>query len=409
MEKTCFVIMGFGKKMDYRNAKEIDLDIIYKAVIKKLFSEDLPQYRLIRADEITNSEIIDVSMYTLLMKADLVIADITTLNENALYELGVRHALRPYSTIIMMQEANNTSIPFDLGHTRILKYQDYGEILDESEASVIRDTLKNFVLSCEEKRTDSPLYTYLPDVCPPQLDNAEYQRILSEAIHREHTVSSYLESAEHLKQASDFKNAIRVWDTLHKMLPNNEYVTQQLAFSYYKSKFPNETLALQKALEIISTLNPKQSLDLETLGITGAIYKRLYFLNQNYAYLDEAIRMYHKGFVIKNDYYNGENYANCLLLKTQQENLENEEIIHLRFRSKEIYQELIALILPAIATGEISYWMYATLSTSYFCIGDQENHITYQKLFLDHASSDWEKESYFSNLEKVRSCLESFS
>ena len=26
--------MGFGKKMDYRNSKEVDLDIIYKKVIK---------------------------------------------------------------------------------------------------------------------------------------------------------------------------------------------------------------------------------------------------------------------------------------------------------------------------------------------------------------------------------------
>ena len=34
MKKTCFVVMGFGKKMDYRNSKEIDLDLIYKQVIK---------------------------------------------------------------------------------------------------------------------------------------------------------------------------------------------------------------------------------------------------------------------------------------------------------------------------------------------------------------------------------------
>jgi len=35
--KICFVAMGFGKKMDYRNSKEVDLDIIYKKVIKNLF------------------------------------------------------------------------------------------------------------------------------------------------------------------------------------------------------------------------------------------------------------------------------------------------------------------------------------------------------------------------------------
>ena len=72
--KICFVAMGFGKKMDYRNSKEVDLDIIYKKVIKNLF-DSLTEYELIRADEISGSEIIDVSMYSLLLKADLVIAD----------------------------------------------------------------------------------------------------------------------------------------------------------------------------------------------------------------------------------------------------------------------------------------------------------------------------------------------
>ena len=76
MKKVCFVVMGFGKKMDYRNAKEVDLDIIYNKVIKEVFESDFKEYELIRADEISGSEIIDVSMYTLLLKADLVVADI---------------------------------------------------------------------------------------------------------------------------------------------------------------------------------------------------------------------------------------------------------------------------------------------------------------------------------------------
>ncbi|MEG1458783.1 MAG: hypothetical protein RSJ40_05705, partial [Acetivibrio sp.] len=59
---------GSVKKMDYRNSKEVDLDIIYNKVIKSLF-EDLGNYELIRADEILGSAIIDVSMYSLLLKS----------------------------------------------------------------------------------------------------------------------------------------------------------------------------------------------------------------------------------------------------------------------------------------------------------------------------------------------------
>jgi hypothetical protein len=37
-------------------------------------------------------------MYEQLLKADVVVADLSTSNRNAIYELGVRHALRPYTT-----------------------------------------------------------------------------------------------------------------------------------------------------------------------------------------------------------------------------------------------------------------------------------------------------------------------
>ena len=43
-------------------------------------------------------------------------------------------------------------------------------------------------------------------------------------------------------------------------------------------------------MNTIQSLNPKKSLDLETIGITGAIYKNLFKLNKNYDYLDEAIK-----------------------------------------------------------------------------------------------------------------------
>jgi hypothetical protein len=43
-------------------------------------------------------------MYALLIRADLVIADITTFNPNAIYELGIRHAAKPFSTIVMKEK-----------------------------------------------------------------------------------------------------------------------------------------------------------------------------------------------------------------------------------------------------------------------------------------------------------------
>ena len=296
--KICFVVMGFGKKMDYRRSKVIDLNIIYEKVIKNLF-KDLKDYELIRADEISSSEIIDVSMYSLLLKADLVIADITTMNANAIYELGIRHALKPFSTIIMMQENEKEKIPFDLSHCRIFTYKDYGEILDDEEAKQIKERLHAFVQGSEEQKTDSPLYTYLPDIIPPKMSDDEFNKVIDSAKTKEETILSLVSKAENLKDNNKFKESISEWKKVQEILPNNDYVVQQLALVQYKSKYPNETIALEEAKRTIELLNPQDSLDLETIGITGAIYKNLFKINNNYDYLDEAIKYYKKGYMIK--------------------------------------------------------------------------------------------------------------
>lgn len=113
--------MGFGVKTDYSTGNTMDLDQTYKYIIKPVAEEC--GYRCVRADEIKHSSIIDRSMYGLLLSADLVIADISTYNPNAIYELGVRHGVKPYHTIILKEKEGN--MPFDLSHTNMLNYS-YG-------------------------------------------------------------------------------------------------------------------------------------------------------------------------------------------------------------------------------------------------------------------------------------------
>ena len=59
-------------------------------------------------------------MYELLLDADLVIADLSTSNANALYELGVRHALRPSTTIVIAEK--QFKFPFDISHLLVRPY-----------------------------------------------------------------------------------------------------------------------------------------------------------------------------------------------------------------------------------------------------------------------------------------------
>lgn len=402
--KICFVVMGFGKKMDYRRSKVIDLNIIYEKVIKNLF-KDLKDYELIRADEISSSEIIDVSMYSLLLKADLVIADITTMNANAIYELGIRHALKPFSTIIMMQENEKEKIPFDLSHCRIFTYKDYGEILDDEEAKQIKERLHAFVQGSEEQKTNSPLYTYLPDIIPPKMSDDEFNKVIDSAKTKEETILSLVSKAENLKDNNKFKESISEWKKVQEILPNNDYVVQQLALVQYKSKYPNETIALEEAKRTIELLNPQDSLDLETIGITGAIYKNLFKINNNYDYLDEAIKYYKKGYMIKKDYYNGENYSNCLLLKMKKTGLKIEERNYLDFESKVVCEEIISSLEENIRNKEINYWMYATLATCYLRLNDEKNYQKYEAAFLASTEIQWQIETYKNTIADIKKIL----
>lgn len=110
-----FRYYGIRKKTDLSTGKTLDLDKTYKNIIKPAVEK--AGLQCVRADEIQDSGLIDKSMYALLMHADLVVADISTYNPNAIYELGVRHAVRPYSTIIIKEQEG--VIPFDLNHNRI--------------------------------------------------------------------------------------------------------------------------------------------------------------------------------------------------------------------------------------------------------------------------------------------------
>src|SRR5580704_15630142 len=88
MNPVCFVIMGFGKKIDLATGRELDLDKTYQNIIKPAVTD--AGYECERADEILHSGVIDVPMYDRLFGAELVVADLSTANLNAIFELGIR-------------------------------------------------------------------------------------------------------------------------------------------------------------------------------------------------------------------------------------------------------------------------------------------------------------------------------
>ncbi len=165
-KKRCFVVMGFGTKTDYVNGRQLDLNKSYRLLIRPVL--EAKGIECVRADEITHSGSIDVQMYKELLQADVVIADLSTANPNALYELGVRHALRPFTTIVISED--KLTYPFDLNHILITSYQHLGDAIDYEEVERFRATLGKLIDSViDKKEADSPVYTYLNSLVPPQI------------------------------------------------------------------------------------------------------------------------------------------------------------------------------------------------------------------------------------------------
>jgi hypothetical protein len=150
---TCFVVTGFGNKTDYSTERVLNLDKTYQQLVRPACDKaDVNCFRAIDAN-LTGS--IDSIMYRWIYEADIVIADLSTLNANVFYELGVRHAQRPNTTIIIAESVLMQSIPFDLSSFVIYQYEHGGEeiVIGEQERFLghLFDVLKN-IIEVEQRR-----------------------------------------------------------------------------------------------------------------------------------------------------------------------------------------------------------------------------------------------------------------
>ncbi|MGE5047505.1 MAG: tetratricopeptide repeat-containing protein, partial [Deltaproteobacteria bacterium] len=395
-KRLCFVVMGYGKKTDYSSGtpRTLDLDATFEAIIKP--AVDANDLECVRSDKIAQSGIIDVKMYEMLLRADLVIADISTENANALYELGVRHALRPWSTIIM-KEADGKFL-FDLNHLATLQYKHLGADIGSREAKDKVDALSKLIAAVLAKpQPDSPVYTYLTGLRQPSMSDAEFKEALRGVKEQTDTLSAELVAARTAAQQSRHAEARdrfrRAWqlqtgpDAQGKPFQPDPYVVQQLALHTYKAGEPDALSALRQAWSTLEVLNPLASTDPETLGIGGAIQKRLWERTKDRTHLDLAIDLYGRGFELKRDYYNGENYAVCLdlraALQTDPQERDYDARTARKVRERTVDGLRQALQDPACADRSDYKWMLATMANSLYALGGDGNEFEQRFRRLD--------------------------
>lgn len=306
---NCFVIIGYGKKTSYIDGKVrvLDLDETYSILIKPVFDDlNIDCYRAIDKN-ISGS--IDKQMLQEIKNADIALADISTLNANVMWELGVRHALRPHHTIMICEKEQMSKIPFDINSFVIHQYTHSEEGIPYKEVDRFRKYLKvsvEKILKQNPPVKDSPVFTFLGyELLIKEIEQTENENKEGRTMNTD-SFANIIDNAEKAKNAKEFEAALEFLKTAREIASQNMVLKDNLAFIIsrqalctYKSKKPNELEALVNAKVILDELKPSQSQDIEALGLSGAICKRLFELTNDTSYLDGSIKCYEKGFQLQ--------------------------------------------------------------------------------------------------------------
>lgn len=430
---TCYVVMGFGKKTDYQTSRVLDLDASYTNIIKPAIEK--AGYECLRADEISHAGNINVPHFEWLLKADVLIADVSTYNANAFYELGVRHALRPYATIVIAED--KLVFPFDINQVAVRKYHHLGEDIGASEAVRMQAVLAEAIAkSITHPEVDSPVYTFISGLNPPTRTVGTEERAQSPRSSRpripqaetapesggaqqatdQPTVRALMDQVEAAFKNSDFATAKSLLEVVRSMMPNDPYVLQRLVLATYRSNLPTSVDALKEALELLKSLAPETSTDTETLGLYGAVQKRLWEQTHDPKAMDDAVWALEKGFYLKNDYYNGINLAYMLNLRADV-NVDQSTIEAVadfvqaqRVRRKVLTFCEAALRATPPPTGETEFWIKAAMTEAYTGLGEKEQ----AGRLLESARRDvksgpvpsWIMDTTEEQLAKLRSLLD---
>lgn len=424
----CFVLMPFGKKKD-ATGNTIDFNRVYATIIKPaILAADLEP---IRADEEMNGGIIHKPMFERLILCDYAVADLTTANANVFYELGVRHAVRPRSTVLVF--SGTERLPFDVSFLRALPYK----LNKHGAPKNVRDDVKSLTDRLKEARAsakkrgkpdkDSPIYQLLedfPDIARLKTDifrnRVQYSNEIKDRLeiarkHKKQGIEAVMEVENDLKDFEDIEagaiidlflsyRAVKGWqnmiDLVDKMiepLPSTVLVREQLAFALNRAGRGDE------AETVLLDLLRERGASSETLGLLGRVYKDKWeeAVNQKktlraHALLDKALDAYLRGFESDwRDAYPGINAVTLMELKEPPDP-----------RREKILPVVRYAVEQRVAKGKPDYWDFATLLELAVLGKDQAEAMAYAGKAIAAVRESWEPETTLRNLRLIREARE---
>jgi len=415
----CFVLMPFGRKTDPSSGQSLDFDAIYKRLIQPAI--EAADLEPIRADEEQAGGIIHKPMFERLILCEYAVADLTAANANVYYELGVRHAVRPRSTVQIF--AGGTRLPFDLGPLRGLPYAvDAAGVPQDADGDGAALTAALRSARQRHSDTDSPIFQLVDGMSPPDISrlktdvfrqqveySAQQKARLAEA--RSRGEEAVREARDELGPLADLESgvaidlllsfrAVKAW---REMIDLTEALPDPLA----RTVLVQEQYALalnragegEKAERVLTDLLARRGPSSETYGLLGRVYKDRWQAArdagremQARGLLKKAVEAYLSGF--ETDWRDAYPGINAVTLMEQMEPPDARQ------------QELLPVVTYAVqrrlAGGTPDYWDHATLLELAVLGRDRDAAADALGDALAAVRESWEPETTLRNLHLIR-------
>jgi hypothetical protein len=410
----CFVLMPFGVK-SAGGEKPINFDAVYEDFIKPAIEE--AGLDPIRADEEQAGGIIHKPMFERLVLCEYAIADLTTANANVFYELGVRHAAKPRSTVLLFAEGQGR-LPFDVAPLRAMSYAIGKRGGPVDKAAAIETLVKRLKTAKTGVDKDSPLFQLIDEYPETKLAH-EKTDIFREQVAYGEEIKARLRDARKVDRDAIFaieeslgsltdeeagvivdlfisyrgveswSDMVRMFAKIDPTLQNTILLREQYAMAL------NRDGDGEKAEEVLKLLIEERGPSSETYGILGRVYKDRWTAARGAVkatkaagYLRQAIEAYLKGFEADwRDAYPG---INALTL------------IHVKDPKDPQIPELRSVVEYAvkrkIANGVADYWDHASLLELSVLGGDQTASENYLSDALAQVRETWEPKTTAKNI-----------
>jgi len=417
----CFVLMPFGKKPNAAGS-EIDFDAVYSTLIAPAI--EAAGMEPIRADNEAVGGLIHKPMYERLVLCEYAVADLTTANANVFYELGLRHAARPCSTILLFSK-DGKQLPFDVGPLRAIPYVLHADgtpaNVEATKAVLVKSLVEAHKAATAGPIPDSPVFQ-LVDGYPADVEHAktdvfreqvqyaaEKKKALATA--RQQGVEALQTCERQLGALADVEagvvidlflsyRAVRAWeemialvDKMPRPLAATAMVQEQLALAL------NRAGRGEEAEKVLTDLIARRGPSSETYGILGRVYKDRWeeaakrgetFLARGL--LDKVIDAYLRGFEADwRDAYPGVNAVTLMELKEPPDP-----------RRAQLLPVVAYAVERRIAAGKPDYWDHATRLELAVLATDEPRAIDALSNALAAVREPWEPETTARNLRLIR-------